>query len=104
MALFTWNRHHVFKLAKPSILALDPDDEKLLKCHSIFAGMYYDYPEITPHNRKGDFRYNKANEKVTKFASNEVEVRALVEGQIMAKRLHVEKMGFKIGKNRCCCC
>lgn len=59
--------------------------------------MYYDFPEITPHNKKGDFRYNKANEKVVKFASNEVEARALIEGQFMAKRLHVEKMGFKIG-------
>ena len=63
------------------------------------SGLYYDYPEITPHNKKGDFRYNKANEKVTKFASDELEARALIEGQFMAKRLHVEKMGFKTGKN-----
>ena len=62
------------------------------------TGMYYDYPEITPHNKKGDFRYNKGNEKVLKFASQEVEARALIEGQFMAKRLHVEKMGFKTGK------
>ena len=59
--------------------------------------MYYDYPEITPHNRKGDFKFNKLNEKVTKFASIEVEARALVEGQFMAKRLHVEKIGYTIG-------
>lgn len=60
--------------------------------------MYYDYPEITPHNFKGDFRYNKMNEKVVKFASQEVEARALIEGQFMAKRLHLEKIGYKIGK------
>ena len=60
--------------------------------------MYYDYPEITPHNFKGDFRYNKMNEKVVKFASLEVEARALIEGQFMAKRLHLEKIGYKIGK------
>lgn len=59
--------------------------------------MYYDYAEITPHNKKGDFRFNKNNEKVVKFASNEVEARALIEGQFMAKRLHVEKMGFSTG-------
>ena len=59
--------------------------------------MYYDYPEITPHNRKGDFKFNKLNEKVAKFASIEVEARALVEGQFMAKRLHVEKIGYTIG-------
>ena len=59
-------------------------------------GMYYDYPEITPHNLHGNYRFNKDNEKVVKFASNEVEARALIEGQFMAKRLHIEKMGFKI--------
>ena len=63
------------------------------------VGMYYDYPEITPHNLQGDYRYNKDNEKVAKFASNEVEARALIEGQFMAKRLHIEKMGFKIEAN-----
>jgi xylulokinase len=59
--------------------------------------MYYDYPEITPQNLKGEFRFNKAGDKVIKFASVDVEVRALIEGQFMAKRLHIEKMGFKIG-------
>ena len=59
-------------------------------------GLYYDYPEITPHNLHGNYRFNKDNEKVVKFASNEVEARALIEGQFMAKRLHIEKMGFKI--------
>ena len=63
----------------------------------VYLGMYYDYTEITPHNRKGDFRYNKLNEKVAKFASQEVEARALIEGQFMAKRLHLEKIGYKIG-------
>ena len=29
-------------------------------------GLYYDYLEITPHNKKGDFRYNKANEMLRK--------------------------------------
>ena len=62
------------------------------------SALYYDYPEITPHNFKGDFRYNKMNEKVVKFASQEVEARALIEGQFMAKRLHLEKIGYKIGK------
>ena len=35
-----------------------------------------------------------------KFASEELEARALIEGQFMAKRLHVEKMGFKTGSGR----
>ena len=33
---------------------------------------------------------------VVRFASNETEVRALVESQMIAKRLHAEKMGFKL--------
>lgn len=45
----------------------------------------------------GDFRYNKAKDKVTKFSSLEVEVRALIEGQFIAKRAHAEDFGFKIG-------
>ena len=59
-------------------------------------GLYFDYPEITPHDVQGDFRFNKDNDKVIKFASKEVEARALIEGQFMAKRLHIEKMGFEI--------
>ena len=31
-----------------------------------------------------------------RFASNETEVRALVEGQLIAKRLHAETIGFKL--------
>ena len=33
---------------------------------------------------------------VGRFASNETEVRALVEGQLLAKRLHAERIGFKL--------
>ena len=78
-----------------------------------FAGMYFDHPEIVPDGLLGDFRFNKSDEAVsrskinnfivkksprhaTRFASNETEVRALVEGQLLAKRLHAEKIGFKI--------
>jgi xylulokinase len=59
--------------------------------------MYFTHPEITPHNRQGEYRFNKSGERVARFASKEAEVRALVEGQFMAKRIHAEKMGFKIG-------
>jgi hypothetical protein len=44
-------------------------------------GMYYTHPEITPHNRQGEFRFNKSGERVTRFASKEAEVRALIEGK-----------------------
>lgn len=75
--------------------------------------MYFDHPEIVPDGLLGDFRFNKSDEAVSRsdinnflpkkspgsairFASNETEVRALVEGQLLAKRLHAEKIGFKI--------
>ena len=33
-----------------------------------------------------------------RFASKEAEVRALVEGQFMAKRIHADQMGLKVGE------
>lgn len=57
-------------------------------------GMYFDLMEILPAV-VGDFRFNKNNELVQRF-SKEVEVRALVEGQFLAKRVHAEDLGFSI--------
>ena len=63
-----------------------------------FSGMYYTDPEITPHIPvAGDHRFNKAGSRVGKFASAEVEVRAVVEGQAMSKRIHCENIGLKFG-------
>ena len=62
----------------------------------ICPGFYFDHPEIVPHGIRGDFRFNRSDEPASRFASNETEVRALVEGQLLAKRLHAEKIGFKI--------
>ena len=55
------------------------------------SGMYYTHPEITPHNRQGDFRFNKNGDRVARFASKEAEVRALVEGEAF-KRSHWMKL------------
>lgn len=59
-------------------------------------GLYFDEQEIIPF-LIGDYRFNKAGERVTKFTSLEVEVRALIEGQFIAKRAYAEDIGFKIG-------
>lgn len=59
-------------------------------------GLYFDEQEIIPF-LMGDYRFNKAGERVAKFSSLEVEVRALVEGQFIAKRAYAEDIGFKIG-------
>ncbi|XP_071517500.1 xylulose kinase-like [Panulirus ornatus] len=59
-------------------------------------GIYYDMREITP-DLEGVYRYNKSDESVSRFTSREVEVRALIEGQFVAKRAYAEKLGFNTG-------
>ncbi|RZB40981.1 FGGY C domain containing protein [Asbolus verrucosus] len=59
-------------------------------------GLYYDVQEILPF-LSGDYRFNKAGDRVTKFTSLEVEVRALIEGQFIAKRAYAEDIGFTLG-------
>lgn len=63
-------------------------------------GLYFDEQEIIPF-LIGDYRFNKAGDRVTKFTSLEVEVRALIEGQFIAKRAYAEDIGFKIGWLQC---
>uniref|UniRef100_A0A8D0HRU4 Xylulose kinase n=1 Tax=Sphenodon punctatus TaxID=8508 RepID=A0A8D0HRU4_SPHPU len=57
-------------------------------------GFYFYVLEITPE-AVGIHRFNRDNIKVPKFPK-EVEIRALIEGQFMAKRIHAEKLGYKI--------
>uniref|UniRef100_A0A8C7LLM2 Xylulose kinase n=1 Tax=Oncorhynchus kisutch TaxID=8019 RepID=A0A8C7LLM2_ONCKI len=52
-------------------------------------GIYFDAMEITP-SAVGVHRFDKENTKVSG------EIRALVEGQFLAKRVHAEKLGYKI--------
>ncbi|XP_003492243.1 xylulose kinase [Bombus impatiens] len=61
-------------------------------------GLYFDAQEILPFVI-GDHRFNKANEEISRYSSKEVEVRALIEGQFVAKRAHAEDFGFVIGPN-----
>ncbi|XP_056594582.1 xylulose kinase isoform X1 [Triplophysa dalaica] len=57
-------------------------------------GMYFDVMEITPPVA-GVHRFDAEGQKVAVF-DPKVEIRALVEGQFLAKRLHAEKLGYKI--------
>ncbi|XP_066149647.1 xylulose kinase isoform X1 [Euwallacea fornicatus] len=59
-------------------------------------GLYYDVNEILPF-LKGDFRFSKT-QRVAKFSSLEVEVRACVEGQFIAMRSYAEEFGLNIGE------
>uniref|UniRef100_A0AAY4AA46 Xylulose kinase n=1 Tax=Denticeps clupeoides TaxID=299321 RepID=A0AAY4AA46_9TELE len=57
-------------------------------------GIYFDTLEITP-SAVGVYRVNEQDQTVEGFPG-EVEIRALVEGQFLAKRVHAEKLGYKI--------
>ncbi|NXX38056.1 XYLB kinase, partial [Tricholaema leucomelas] len=60
-------------------------------------GFYFDVMEITPE-AVGIHRFNGDNQKVVSAFPKEVEIRALIEGQFMAKRIHAEKLGYKLSK------
>ncbi|XP_069770955.1 xylulose kinase isoform X3 [Narcine bancroftii] len=57
-------------------------------------GFYFDVMEITP-SAIGVHRFNGQNCKVSEF-SKEIEVRAVVESQALAKRAYAEKLGYKV--------
>ncbi|KAG8573328.1 hypothetical protein GDO81_012363 [Engystomops pustulosus] len=57
-------------------------------------GFFFDVMEITPQV-VGIHRFNAKNQKVSEFPQD-VEVRALIEGQFMAKRIYAERLGYKI--------
>ncbi|XP_055519830.1 xylulose kinase isoform X3 [Leucoraja erinacea] len=61
-------------------------------------GFYFDVMEITPA-AIGVHRFNDRNLKVSNF-SEETEIRAVIEGQMLAKRSYAEKLGYKVSKER----
>ena len=64
-----------------------------------YFGLFYDDFEIVPVNMKGDYRYDKFLNRISKFPNAETEIRALVEGQIIAKKYHIlNSFNCKIGK------
>ncbi|MFH4980175.1 hypothetical protein AB6A40_006884 [Gnathostoma spinigerum] len=59
-------------------------------------GFYFDDNEIIPNVSKGDYRFDSDGNKVESFAT-EIEVRAVLEHQCLAKRLHAERLGYDSG-------
>ncbi|XP_053456820.1 xylulose kinase isoform X1 [Nycticebus coucang] len=57
-------------------------------------GFYFDVMEITPQIT-GRYRFNAKHQKVSSFPKD-VEIRALIEGQFMAKRIHAEGLGYRV--------
>lgn len=63
----------------------------------LHIGLFFNVREILPWVQ-GEFRFDKMDNLVEKFSSAETEIRALVEGQFIAKRAHAEDLGFRVGK------
>lgn len=59
-------------------------------------GIYFQETEITPF-AQGTYRFNKNDVEVKSFSDDE-EIRALVEGQFLAKRVHAEALGYNLGE------
>ncbi|XP_015258514.1 PREDICTED: xylulose kinase [Cyprinodon variegatus] len=57
-------------------------------------GFYFDTMEITPP-AVGVHRFDSNDREVSQW-SPEVEIRALVEGQFLSRRLHAERLGYSI--------
>ncbi|XP_036287776.1 xylulose kinase isoform X1 [Pipistrellus kuhlii] len=57
-------------------------------------GFYFDVKEITPEVI-GRHRFSPENREVPAFPED-VEIRALIEGQFMAKRIHAEGLGYRV--------
>lgn len=62
-----------------------------------YIGFYYDDPEITPPV-EGVYRYGPDNSTLSSFPA-EREVRAVVEGQFLAKYVHAHSLGYRITPN-----
>ncbi|KAH8347069.1 hypothetical protein KR059_004728 [Drosophila kikkawai] len=58
--------------------------------------VHFNEMEIIP-KAKGTLRWNKDNKVVIKFSSPEIEIRALIEGQMLHHRAVAEDMGFHFG-------
>uniref|UniRef100_A0A8D1GVC2 Xylulose kinase n=1 Tax=Sus scrofa TaxID=9823 RepID=A0A8D1GVC2_PIG len=59
-----------------------------------FLSFYFDVMEITPEII-GRHRFNAENHEVSAFPWD-VEIRALIEGQFMAKKIHAEGLGYRV--------
>lgn len=62
-----------------------------------YVGMFFDEQEITP-KIQGTFRFDASDQRINAFEEAATEVRAVIEGQLLAKRVHAERLGFRTGE------
>nr|CAH0102245.1 unnamed protein product [Daphnia galeata] len=63
-----------------------------------YVGMFFDEQEITP-KIQGTFRFDPSDQRIDAFEEAATEVRAVIEGQLLAKRVHAERLGFRTGES-----
>lgn len=63
----------------------------------IISGIFFDTPETIPKTGTGRWMWNRSGVLINKLAP-ENEIRALLEGQFIARKAHALDMGFIIGK------
>ncbi|KAL0270453.1 UNVERIFIED_CONTAM: hypothetical protein PYX00_007865 [Menopon gallinae] len=63
-------------------------------------GLYFDNQEIAPFAKPGDYRWNSEGRPVNRFSTGEIEIRALIEGQLLARRAYFEDMGLACAEKR----
>ena len=66
-------------------------------CTHVLTGIYFHDLEITPAGQ-GLFRFDTNNKSVDSFPP-EIEVRAVIEGQFMAKLTHARNLGYQISSS-----
>lgn len=64
---------------------------------AVVVGIYFLDPEITPQ-RQGVYRWNSNGDSVPMFPP-EIEVRAIIEGQFMAKWIHACNLGYHLSES-----
>ena len=64
-----------------------------------YVGLFYFKPEHIPQNGLGVYLFDPNNQKIEN-SSPERKVRALVEGQFLMKRVHIERLGGFSNVNR----
>ena len=64
-----------------------------------YIGLFYFKPEHIPQNGHGVYLFDPNNQKIENLSS-ERKVRALVEGQFLMKRVHLERLGGFSNVNR----
>ncbi len=60
--------------------------------------MHFNEEEITPRGVHGIYRFDSSDQPLQCFDDAAIEVRALIEGQCLARRVHAQRLGLHLGK------